>query len=131
MNQSEALSQAVEMLERVAPGRNYDRREFYERLSEIKATVSQMGSGPAKQRPSEMVADTSPSFSLVQWPRTTIEDGEEFFEIDRQTIDGRELILMESCRDGSEAPAIMVDASTNETVLDEVYNGFDDYRRAS
>jgi len=28
------------MLERVAPGSNYDTREFYDRLREIKATIS-------------------------------------------------------------------------------------------
>ena len=39
MNQSEALTLAVEMLERVATGRNYDTREFYDRLRDIKATI--------------------------------------------------------------------------------------------
>ena len=107
MNQSEALTLAVQMLERVAPGRNYETREFYDRLRDIKATMS-----PSPLRP---------------WPRTAIVDGEEFCEIDRRTIEGRDLILMESCRDGGEAPEIIVDASTNETVLDEACNGFRDY----
>jgi hypothetical protein len=111
MNQSEALNLAVEMLERVAPGTNYETRDFYEKLSNIKATIS-----PVK-----------PSSS--SWPRTAIVDGEEFYEIGRQTIEGRELLLMESCRDGGEAPAIIVDANTHEVLLDEVYNGFQDYRK--
>lgn len=131
MNQSEALNLAVEMLERVAPGRNYDAREFYERLREIKATISPTGSGPKTLSPSEEVANTTSNSSSVQWPRTAIADGEEFFEIDRQTIDGRGLILMESCRDGKEAPAIIVDASTNEIVVEEAYDGFHGFRRAS
>ena len=107
MNQAEALTLAVEMLERVAPGRNYDPREFHNKLRDIKATIS-----------------PSP---LCSWPKTAIVDGEEFCEIDRRTIKGRELILMESCRDGGEAPAIIVDARTNETVLHEACNGFQDY----
>jgi hypothetical protein len=131
VNQSEALSLAIEMLERVAPGRNYDAREFYERLREIKATISPTGSGPKTPGPSENVANTASNSSSVQWPRTAIVGGEEFFEIDRQMIDGRGLILMESCRDGSEAPAIIVDASTNEMVVEEAYDGFHAYRRAS
>jgi hypothetical protein len=53
--------------------------------------------------------------------------GEEFYEVDRQTIEGRELILMESCRDGAEAPGIIVDAISNEIVLDEANDGFQDY----
>jgi hypothetical protein len=66
-----------------------------------------------------------------EWPRTAIAHGEEFFEINRQMVNGRDLILMESCRDGGEAHAIIVDAATGETVSDEVYNGFRDYQRAS
>ena len=130
MNQSEALGLAIEMLERVAPGRNYDAREFYERLREIKAILP-TESGPETLGPSGTVADTTSNSSLVPWLRTAILDGEEFIQIDRRTINGRDLILMESCRDGSEAPAIIVDAGTNETVLDEVYDGFHGYRRAS
>ena len=34
----------------------------------------------------------------------------DYYEIDRDTIDGRELVLMESKTDGDEAPAIIVDA---------------------
>jgi hypothetical protein len=131
MNQSEALSQAIEMLERVAPGRDYNAREFYEKLRQIKATIAPAEFGPKTLGGRKKVADAALIPSLAPWPRTAIVDGEEFCEIDRRTIDGRDLILMESCRDGSEAPAIMVDAGTNETVSDEVYNGFHDYRRAS
>ena len=109
MNQTEALNLAVEMLERVAPGHNYDTREFHENLRTIKATIS-----PAEQ---------APAFS----PKTAIVQGEEFCEIERTTIEGRDLILMESCRDGGEAPTIIVDADTYEIVMDEVYNGFQDY----
>ena len=109
MNQSEALKLAIEMLEKVAPGTNFDSREFYENLDNIKATVS-----PAE-------------FSSSFWPRTAIVVGEEFYEIGHQTIEGRNLLLMESSRDGGEAPAIIVDADTHEVVMDEVYNGFQDY----
>jgi hypothetical protein len=131
MNQSEALSQAIEMLERVAPGRNYDAREFYKKLSQIKSTITPAESDPKTLRGSKKVTDAALNLSLAPWPRTAIVDGEEFCEIERRTINGRDLILMESCRDGGEAPAIMVDAGTNETVSDEVYNGFHGYRRAS
>ena len=110
MNQNEALNLAVEMLERVAPGRNYENREFYEKLRDIKATIS-----PAKP-------------TSVTWPRTAIVDGEEFYEIGQEAFEGKVLVLMESCRDGGEAPAIIVDADTHEVVIDEVYNGFQDYR---
>jgi hypothetical protein len=34
---------------------------------------------------------------------------------------------MESCRDGAEAPGIIVDAISNEIVLDEANDGFQDY----
>jgi hypothetical protein len=131
MNQSEALILAIEMLERVAPGSNFDAREFHEKLCEIKATVSPAESGPKILGRREKVADANSDSSLIPWPRAAIVSGEEYSEIGRRTIDGRELILMESCRDGSEAPAIIVDAVTNETILDEVWNGFLDYRRAS
>jgi hypothetical protein len=104
MNKSDALSLAVEMLERVAPGRNYDASEFYERLREIRATISTAESRSEARGPNEKATDTASNSSLVQRPRTAIVGGEEFVEIDRQTIDGRDLILMESCRDGSEAP---------------------------
>jgi hypothetical protein len=40
MNQSEALNLAIEMLERVAPGTNFDTREYYDNLRDIKATIS-------------------------------------------------------------------------------------------
>ncbi|MGO9324656.1 MAG: hypothetical protein ACLP07_08855 [Terracidiphilus sp.] len=129
MNQSEALSLAVEMLERVAPGSNYDARVFLEKLREIKATISPAESVPKTFSPREKVTGSTSNSSLVPWPRTVIVGGEEFCEIGRRTINGRELILMESCRDGGEAPAIIVDAATNETMLDEVCNGFYDYRR--
>ena len=130
MNQSEALSLAVEMLERVAPGINYDDSEFYGQLRGIKATVLpdspntvDPGSAGARQ---DAAAEASPA--RHPWPRTVIVGGEEFYEIDRQTIEGRNLILMESCRDGGEAPAVIVDADTNEVVIDEADNGFQDYR---
>lgn len=132
MNQSEALSQAVEMLERVAPGRNYDATEFFEKLREIKASflpenpnavdASLAGAGIME----ESTAERSPT--PVNWPRTVIVDGEEFFEIDRQTIDGRNLLLMESSRDGGEAPAVIIDADTHLVVIGEAFNGFQDYR---
>jgi hypothetical protein len=127
MNQSEALALAVEMLERVAPGRNYDNREFYDRLRDIKATISpsldhEMGDRAAAEN------DAPPKPTLAPWPRTAILDGEEFCEIERRLIEGRDLILMESCRDGGEAPGVIIDASTNETVLYEAPNGFRDYR---
>lgn len=131
MNQSEALSQAIEMLERVAPGRNYDAREFHEKLREIKATISPVVSSPRMPGERERATHATLNSSSIPQPKTAIVDGEEFCEIDRRTIDGRELILMESCRDGGEAPTIIVDAATGETVSDEVYNGFRGYRRAS
>lgn len=109
MNQTESLNLAVEMLERVAPGINYNTREFYENLRGIKATIS-----PAEQAP-------------VPSPKTAIVQGEEYCEIGRKTIKGRDLILMESCRDGGEAPAIIVDADTHEIVVEEVCNGFQGY----
>ena len=134
MNQSEALSLAVEMLERVAPGINYDENKFYEQLRDIKATISPdspktvdpgSAGGGAQQ-------DTAAEASAARdfWPTTVIVCGEEFYEIDRQTIEGMNLILMESCRDGGEAPAVIVDADTNEVVVDEANNGFKDYRDA-
>jgi hypothetical protein len=52
----------------------------------------------------------------------------DYYEIDRQVIDGRELILMEHSIDGDEVPAIIVDTITQQVVMDEVWNGFDDYR---
>jgi hypothetical protein len=127
MNQSEALTLAVEMLERVAPGSNYDTREFYDRLREIKATISpSLGRKMVDKASTENEALPKPT--LASWPRTAILDGEEFCEIERRTIRGRDLILMESCRDGGEAPGVIIDASTNETVLYEAPNGFQDYR---
>jgi hypothetical protein len=131
MNQSEALILAIEMLERVAPGSNYDAHEFHEKLREIKATISPAEPGPKTPGRRERVAIAKSDSSLIPWPRVAVVSGEEYSEIGRRTIDGRELILMESCRDGSEAPAIIVDAVTNETILDEVWNGFLDYRRVS
>ena len=126
MDQSEALTLAVEMLERVAPGRNYDTREFYDRLRDIKATISpSLGHEMVDKIAAESGA--SPKSTLATWPRTAILDGEEFCEIERRTIEGRDLILMESCRDGGEAPGVIIDASTNETVLYEAPNGFRDY----
>jgi hypothetical protein len=127
MNQSEALSLAVEMLERVAPGTNYDTREFYERLRDIKATIPPADPDPKNIDLVREGAKAPPKPAPAPWPRTAILDGEEFCEVDRRMIEGRELILMESCRDGSEAPAIIVDANTNETVLEEACNGFEDY----
>jgi hypothetical protein len=109
MNQTEALKLAVEMLDRIAPGSNYNTREFYENLRCIKATIA-----PAEQTPASS-------------PQTAIAQGEEYCEIGRKTINGRNLILMESCRDGGEAPAMIVDADTHEIVMEEVYNGFQDY----
>jgi hypothetical protein len=110
MNQSKALILAVEMLERVAPGKNYDTPDFYGKLRSIKAAIPPCSS------------------SSAPWPRTAIVGGEEFFEVAQQAIEGRTLMLMESSRDGGEAPAIIVDAGTHEVVMDEVYNGFLDYR---
>lgn len=132
MNQSEALSQAVEMLERVAPGRNYDAREFYEKLRAIKAAILSDNSSAVcpgltcTGTGRDSAAEQSPA--PLTWPRTVIVVGEEFYEIDRQTIEGRNLLLMESSRDGGEAPAVIVDADTHEVVIDEAYNGFQDYR---
>jgi hypothetical protein len=125
MNQSEALNLAIEMLQRVAPGSNHDTREFYERLRDIKETASANARKPKSVGVAQGDAGAPPL--RAPWPRTAILDGEEFSEIDRRTIEGRDLILMESCRDGSEAHAIIVDANTNETVLEEVCNGFEDY----
>jgi len=132
MNQSEALSQAVEMLERVAPGRNYDAKEFYEKLRGIKAAIlpeipnavyaTLAGAGIMRESAAER------SSAPVTWPRTVIVDGEEFYEIDRQTIEGRNLLLMASSRDGGEAPAVIVDADTHRVIIDEAFNGFQDYR---
>ena len=104
MNQSEALALAVEMLERVAPGRNYDTREFYDRLLDIKAAISpSLGHEMVEEAAAENGAPPKPTLSALR-PRTAILGGEEFCEIDRRVIEGRELILMESCRDGGEAP---------------------------
>jgi hypothetical protein len=132
MNQSEALGLAVEMLERVAPGINFGDSEFYEQLRVIKATIlpdnpdavnpGSAGTG-ARQ---DVAAEASPAGR--RWPMTVIVGGEEFYEIDRQTIEGRNLILMESCRDGGDAPGVIVDADTHDVVIDEVDNGFRDYR---
>jgi hypothetical protein len=113
MNRSEALDLAIEMLERVAPGRNYETRDFYEKLHEIKSTI---------------LPDTTNNPAPGRWPRTAIVCGEEFYEVGQRTTEGRDLLLLESNRDGSEAPAIIVDAKTHEIVMDEVYNGFRDYR---
>lgn len=132
MNQSEALSLAVEMLERVAPGINFDDNEFYEQLRDIKATIlpdspktidtgSAAAGGP-------QVAEREERPARQSWPRAVIVGGEEFCEIGRRTIEGRNLILMESCRDGGEAPAVIVDADTNEVVIDEADSGFRTYR---
>jgi hypothetical protein len=132
MNQSEALSLAIEMLERVAPGVNYDANEFYEQLRDIKATI--LPGGPKAVDPGSAGTGARPDAAAEAssardfWPRTVIVCGEEFYEIDRQTIEGRNLILMESCRDGGEAPAVIVDADTHEVVIDEADNGFQDYR---
>jgi hypothetical protein len=130
MNQAEALSLAVEMLERVAPAINYGDSEYYEQLRAIKATILpdvpnavDPGSPGVRQ---DAAAEASPARN--RWPMTAIVGGEEFCEIDRQTIEGRNLILMESCRDGGEAPAVIVDADTHEVVIDEADNGFQDYR---
>jgi hypothetical protein len=132
MNQSEALSLAVEMLERVAPGSNYDAREFYEKLDSIKATILPDKPNTVDQRPTgaraRQDAGPEPSPTTHLWPRTVIVDGEEFYEIDRRSIAGRNLLLMESSRDGGEAPAVIVDADTHEVVIYEANNGFEDYR---
>jgi len=122
MNQQEALNLAIEMLERVAPGTNYDAREFYRNLREIKSTTSFAGSRTIDQAPKRgrSALALSPGRATKSWPRTAILAGEEYREIDRQRIKGRDLIVMESCRDEGEAPWIMVDAGTNEIVMDEV-----------
>jgi hypothetical protein len=124
MNQSEALTLAIEMLERVAPSSSLDAREFYEKLGQIKAAVSGIGS--------EFAALTSVGEEvgapLASWPRTVLVCGEEFCEITSQTIEGRHLLLMESSRDPGEAPEIIVDARTCEVLVDEAYNGFQSYR---
>ena len=130
MNQSEALGLAVEMLERVAPGINFGDSEFYEQLRVIKATI--LPDNPDAVNPGSAGApqDAAAEASLAgnRWPMTVIVCGEEFCEIDRQTIGGRNLILMESCRDGGEAPAVIVDADTHEVVIDEADSGFRSYR---
>lgn len=131
MNQHEALNLAVEMLERVAPGLNCDTREFYEKLHDIKSamlpaksdTVDSTITGTGVSQAS--VAEPNPVPG--RWPRTAIVCGEEFCEIGQQTISGRDLLLMESCRDRGEAPAVIVDANTREVVMDEVYDGFQSY----
>ena len=126
MNQSEALTLAAEMLERVAPGRNYDAREFYNRLRDIKATISP-SLGDEMVDKATTKNEGIPRPTLATWPRTAILDGEEFCEVERRAIEGRDLLLMESYRDGGEAPWVIIDASTNETVLYEAPNGFQDY----
>jgi len=50
-----------------------------------------------------------------------------WYVIDNETIDGKNLFLLESEQHGDEAAALIVDDSAN-LVLDDVYNGFDDYR---
>jgi hypothetical protein len=124
MNQSEALNLAIEMLDRVAHGRNCDAREYYERLRDIKAA-----SPAVPEIDTTDLAPAGAAIALLQtvWPRTAIVDGEEYYEIGRQTIEGRDLILMESCRDGGEAPALIIEAVTGETVMGEVLNGFQEY----
>lgn len=130
MNQSEALGLAVDMLERVAPGINCNDIDFYEQLRCIKATIS--ADGPSTFDPGSAGARQDAAAEAARagrlWPRTVIVGGEEFCEIDRQTIEGRNLILMGSCRDGGEAPGVIVDADTHELVIDEADNGFQDYR---
>lgn len=127
MKQSEALSLAVELLERVAPGRNFKTAEFYASLRDIKSAIPPVQSDVGVIGVSLEPAMISKNSSSTYWPRTAIVCGEEFCEIDRRSIKGRNLILMQSCRDGSEAPGILVDADTHEVVLDEVVNGFRDY----
>lgn len=127
MNQSEALNLAVQMLESVAPGINCDPREFHYKLREIKAAISPTGSGPEPIGLNPAATKTPLQPSSAIWPKTAIVGGEEFCEIDRRIIGGRDLILMESCRDGNEAPAIIVDADTNETLVYEACNGFRDF----
>lgn len=50
-----------------------------------------------------------------------------WYEIDRATINGKKLYLMESEQWGDEAPSIIMDDQHN-VILDDVRNGFDDYR---
>jgi hypothetical protein len=50
-----------------------------------------------------------------------------WYVIEGETIDGRNLFLLESEQHGDEAAALIVDEAGN-LVLDDVYNGFDDYR---
>jgi hypothetical protein len=106
MKKSEALNLAIEMLERIGPGGGYDSQEFRDRLRAFREAAS------------------SVELALVPEPRTAVLAGEQFYEIDRKTIKGRNLILMESARDYGEAPGIIVDADTDEIVLEEVNEGF-------
>jgi len=89
MNQSEALTLAVEMLERVAPGSNYDTREFYDRLREIRRR-SRPASAAKMVDKASTENEALPKPTLASWPRTAILDGEEFCEIERRTIRGRD-----------------------------------------
>ncbi|BAL01902.1 hypothetical protein OBV_p-00470 (plasmid) [Oscillibacter valericigenes Sjm18-20] len=50
-----------------------------------------------------------------------------WYVIDSETIDGKRLFLLESEQYGDEAAALIVNEK-GELVLDDVYNGFDDYR---
>jgi|GEM_PF-519314 len=50
-----------------------------------------------------------------------------WYVIDNDTIDGKRVFLLESEQHGDEAAALIVDENVN-LLLDDVYNGFDDYR---
>ena len=59
-------------------------------------------------------------------------DGREgtWYVIDTQTIGGKELFLLESENYGDEAACLIVDGNRN-VLMDEVYNGFEDYIEAN